>query len=236
MSINILENNNLSKPNLFGDIFSEKINIITPKYNILYLVFGIILLVVLYCCYYITTNVDVKESFYSRTLLSTIYGVKSARNQNHIENKKEEEEAVLEIGHDEKENKIFKYKNSIYTMNDQNVLVTTEPKNITYKKVHTKLPVKITADKIKSLIPLKFRDHKFRGLINNYWYRQYYILYEKEYDNQNLKNKYYTYLLVKNIDNKLSVIHKIPPRERIMYGDTIYFSFGNFELGPLQFL
>ena len=102
--------------------------------------------------------------------------------------------------------------------------------------IPTKLPVTITADTIKSKIPLKFLDHKFKGLINNYWYRQYYILYEKEYDNQNLKDKYYTYILVKNIDDELKVIHKIPPRNRLLPGDTIYFSYGNFQLGPLTFI
>ena len=194
----------------------------------------LILLLVIVIAYYCYNNSNSESFKNSRTLLSSIYGIKSARNQNDIENRLEDK--VMDIGHDEKENKIFKYKNSLYKINEDNMLVSIEPKNITYKKVHTPLPVIITADKIKSKIPLKFKEHKFKGLINNNWYRQYYILYEKEFDNQNLKNKYYTYLLVKNIDGELTIIHKIPPRERIMYGDTIYFSYGNFQLGPLVFV
>ena len=229
--------------------------------NILVILFCVIILVSVYYCY----NNKIFETF-KRTRLSSVYGVHSTRNINeldrddketiekqnienqNIENQNIEnqnikknktkfsKDDVIEIGHDELENKIFKYKNKMYLMNDENALISAEPKRITYKSIQTKLPVIITADTIKSKIPLKFMEHKFKGLINNYWYRQYYILYEKEYDNQNLKDKYYTYILVKNIDDELKVIHKIPPRNRLLPGDTIYFSYGNFQLGPLTFI
>jgi hypothetical protein len=227
--------------------------------NILVILFCIVLVVSIYYCY---NNNKIFEGF-KRTRLSAIYGVHSSRNINELDRDEKEtiekqsreketkerkeknkkktkrtygKEDVIEIGHDELENKIFKYKNKMYLMNEENALIATEPKKITYKSIPTKLPVTITADTIKSKIPLKFMEHKFKGLINNYWYRQYYILYEKEYDNQNLKDKYYTYLLVKNIDNELTVIHKIPPRNKLSPGDTIYFSYGNFQLGPLNFV
>lgn len=217
----------------------EKNSLLNDNSNLLYLIIFVCLVAVIYYCY----NYNPMELFNNsrnRTLLSSIYGPRSSRNKNEYEKEEDtvdkSEDKVFEIGHDEKENKIYKYKNAMYLMDEENTLVTTEPKNITYKKVQTTLPVKITANKIKSLIPLNYKNHKFRGLINNHWYRQYFILYEKEYDNQNIKNKYYTYLLVKNINGKLKVIHKIPARERIMYGDTIYFSYGNFQLGPLEFV
>jgi len=216
MSINILENNKF---------FSENSSLV-----ILLLI--VVLVGITYYC--LKTEIPTEYFNNNRSLLSTIYGVHSARNQNAIENKLEDN--AIEIGLDDRENKVFKYKDNMYTINEENMLVSTEPKNITYKKVQTQLPISITADKIKSKIPLNFKEHKFKGLINNHWYRQYYILYEKEYDNQNFKNKYYTYLLVKNLDGKLSVVHKIPPRERIVFGDTIYFSYGNFQLGPLKFV
>jgi len=227
--------------------------------NILVILFCIVLVVSIYYCY---NNNKIFEGF-KRTRLSAIYGVHSSRNINELDrdeketiekqsrekenkerkdrNKKKskkinKKEDVIEIGHDELDNKIFKYRNKMYLMNEENALIAAEPKKIIYKLIPTKLPVTITADTIKSKIPLKFMEHKFKGLINNYWYRQYYILYEKEYDNQNLKDKYYTYLLVKNIDDELSVIHKIPPRNRLSPGDTIYFSYGNFQLGPLTFV
>jgi len=217
----------------------EKNSLLNDNSSVLYLIIFVCLVAVIYYCYY-NNPMELFNNSRNRTLLSSIYGSHSARFK-HNEYEKEEdatptEEKVFEIGHDEKDNKIYKYKNAMYLMDEENTLVTTEPKNITYKKVQTTLPVKITANKIKSLIPLNFKNNKFRGLINNHWYRQYYILYEKEYDNQNFKNKFFTYLLVKNIDGKLSVVHRIPPREKINFGDTIYFSYGNFQLGPLVFV
>ena len=209
--------------------------------NILVILFCIVIVISLFYCYN-----NSKELFTNRNRISTIYGVHSARFQDSLENDKEEKEkkvrdnkeseSVIEIGHDENENKIFKYKNKIYKLNDNDHLESTEPKKINYKSIPSKLPVTITADKIKSKIPLKFKDHKFKGMISNKYYKQFFVLYEKEYDNLNFDNKLYTYILAKNIDNELTIIHKIPPRNRIMLGDTIYFSYGNFQLGPLKFI
>jgi len=208
--------------------------------NILVILFCIVIVISLFYCY------NSKELFTNRNRISTIYGVHSARFQDTLENDKEEKEkkikekkeseSVIEIGHDENENKIFKYKNKIYKLNDNDILESTEPKKINYKLIPSKLPVIITSDKIKSKIPLKFKDHKFKGMISNEYYKQFFVLYEKEYENLNFNDKLYTYILAKNIDNELTIIHKIPPRNRIMLGDTIYFSYGNFQLGPLKFI
>jgi hypothetical protein len=211
--------------------------------NILVILFCIIIGITLFYCYN-----NSKELFTNRNRISTIYGVHSSRFQNALENerdqmekdkkrrKENESEAVIEIGHDENENKLFKYKNKIYKLNDNNLLENAEPKKINYKLVPSKLPVIITADKIKSKIPLNFKEHKFKGMISNEYYKQFFVLYEKEYENLNFTDKLYTYILAKNIDDELTVIHKIPPRHRIMVGDTIYFSYGNFQLGPLKFV
>jgi len=75
--------------------------------------------------------------------------------------------------------------------------------------------------------------------MQNKYYKQYYILYEKEYEEEDLKlfkEKLYYYILAKKKDNSLDVIHDMPPRRKINPGDTIYFSYGNFELGPLRFI
>jgi len=209
--------------------------------NILVILFSIAIIIVLFYCYN-----NSKELFTNRNRISTIYGVHSSRFQDTLENEREANEkkerdiklanTVIEIGYDENENKIFKYKNKIYKMNDNNLLESTEPKKINYKLIPSKLPVIITSDKIKSKIPLKFTDHKFKGMISNKYYKQFFILYEKEYENENMNDKLYTYILAKHIDNELIIIHKIPPRNRIMIGDTIYFSYGNFQLGPLKFV
>jgi len=209
--------------------------------NILVILFCIAIIIALFYCYN-----NSKELFTNRNRISTIYGVHSSRFQNELEDKKEEKEkkdklkkendSVIEIGHDENENKIFKYKNKIYKLNDNDLLESTEPKKINYKSIPSKLPVIITADKIKSKIPLKFKDHKFKGMISNEYYKQFFVLYEKEFENLNMTDKLYTYILAKNIDNELTIIHKIPPRHRIILGDIIYFSYGNFQLGPLKFV
>ena len=113
-------------------------------------------------------------------------------------------------------------------------------KKINYKQIPLKLPVIITPDSIKSQIPLKFNDYTFTGLLNNYFYKQYYILYEKEYkeepDMKNFKDKLYNYILAKKENNDLKIIHNIPPRTRVRPGDSIYFSYGNYQLGPLIFV
>jgi len=205
--------------------------------NILIILFCIAIIIVLFYCYNIS-----KELFTNRNRISDIYGFHSAKFQDSLENeredkkKKKETNSVIEIGHDENENKIFKYKNKIYKLNENNFLESTEPKIINYKPIPSQLPVIITANNIKSKIPLKFNDHKFKGMISNEYYNQFFVLYEKEYDNLNLSEKLYTYILAKNIDNELTIIHRIPPRHKIMFGDTIYFSYGNFQLGPLKFV
>lgn len=48
-------------------------------------------------------------------------------------------------------------------------------------------------------------------------------------------SKLYQYLLVK-VDSKMNttkIIHKVAPRMKIEMNDTVYFSYGEFELGPL---
>jgi hypothetical protein len=124
-------------------------------------------------------------------------------------------------------------------MNDNNLLEVNEPKKINYKEIPTTLPVVITADKIKSTIPLKYNGYTFTGLVSNKYYKQYYILYEKEYEESDLKlfkEKLYYYILAKKKDNEIEVIHNMPPRRKVNPGDSIYFAYGNFELGPLTFV
>jgi len=44
----------------------------------------------------------------------------------------------------------------------------------------------------------------------------------------------YEYILVKfNKDKNYEIVLKVSPRERILYNDAVYFSYGQFELGPL---
>ena len=56
------------------------------------------------------------------------------------------------------------------------------------------------------------------------------------YENYNREDKLYYYTLVKNKGKTFKIDYDIPPRSRIELGDTIYFSYGNFQLGPLKFV
>ena len=38
------------------------------------------------------------------------------------------------------------------------------------------------------------------------------------------------------IDWSFKVVYNIPPRSKVEPGDNIYFSYGNFQLGPLKFM
>lgn len=148
--------------------------------------------------------------------------------------------SATEIGTDEDNNKVFQFKGQMFKLNKYNVLEMNEPKKITYKKVYSHLPITITADKIESKIPLNFDGYKFTGMVSNSYYKQYYFLYEKEYvDDPEMKHfteKLYSYILVKSKKGKLVIVHNIPPRSRVLPGDSIYFSYGNFQLGPLKFV
>lgn len=84
---------------------------------------------------------------------------------------------------------------------------------------------------------MKFRNHNFKGLVANEFYKQYYVLYEREYKNFNMDDKLFRYILAKRIStDKYVTVHQIPPRSKIEIGDSIYFSYGNFQLGPLKFV
>ena len=103
----------------------------------------------------------------------------------------------------------------------------------------------------------------YMGVAFNEYYNLYYLIYEhvntnkvpdnrtyentssKLYDdgvkiNQNIINMkedlftLYEYILVKfNKEKNYEIVHRVSPRERILYNDAVYFSYGQFELGPL---
>ena len=50
----------------------------------------------------------------------------------------------------------------------------------------------------------------------------------------NLKHRYVRTFL-DNVE-QMKIIHKIPPRLEILDGDTMYFNYGNFSLGPFVFV
>ena len=142
------------------------------------------------------------------------------------------DDMIYHIGTDNIE-PIYKYKNKIYRLINGDMFKPFDPWKIEYIAEPHRIPVTITANNIKAKYPMHMDDFNFRGLVANKYYKQYYILYDKEYPNNSMENKTYEYKLVKKIDDEYKIIHNIPPRDQIVNGDTIYFSYGVFRLGPL---
>ena len=118
---------------------------------------------------------------------------------------------------------------------NENYKIDMYTPSIVYKEVHT-FDKNHTSDFLEKDVPKTFRDYKFRGIIANKYYQQYFILYYKPYIIDNRMDGLFDYILVQKIDGELKIIHDIPPRSEIIDGDTMYFSYGNFSLGPFVFV
>jgi hypothetical protein len=196
------------------------------------LIILLILIAVVYYCYSYT------ETFTGNSVrMNQVVGNRKKDIEKTIE---VHHSSAIEVGADEDDNRIFQFKGKMFKLNENNVLEPTNSENITYKKVHSRIPITITENQIKSKLPLNFNGFTFTGMLNNSYYKQYYLLYEKEYtvepDMKNFNEKLYSYILAKYKNDTLEVIHNIPPRSRVTPGDNVYFSFGNFQLGPLIFV
>ena len=136
----------------------------------------------------------------------------------------------------------------IYNYEDESKIhfLKSNPEEQTTKKVVQE--TKIKQEKISGPPKTYQYDNNEYNLVataSNDYYSQHYYLYELlttqniklDYE-ENLKymknNQIYEYLLVKIRKNKLEVSHYIGPRNKININDIVYFSLGNFQLGPLK--
>jgi hypothetical protein len=189
----------------------------------------IILFLVAICLYYCYPKI---ENFAQSARLSRIYGSNSSRANQH-----ESSYDMYQIGIDIDNNPIYKCKEKHFKLKDDFNFESYDPKKIKYLPVALKIPTVITSKSIKSKVPMTFKKYRFKGLVANEFYKQYYVLYEKEYKNFNMDDKLYRYILAKkNPEGNYVTVHEIPPRSKIEIGDSIYFSYGNFQLGPLKFV
>lgn len=170
---------------------------------------------------------DKIEKFTQNIRLSNIYGASNSRTR---------QDEVYNIGVDDNNEEVFEYKNNTFKLGDNDIFEPYEPKIVKYLPVALRIPHVETTKSIKSKLPMKIKEYKFRGLLSNPYYKQFYVMYEKEYTNYQREDKLYEYLLVKKIENEFKIIYNIPPRSKVEVGDTIYFSYGNFQLGPLKFV
>ena len=181
-----------------------------------------ILIFILYCLF-CSNNI---EKFTQDKRLSNIYGVSSSRIKN---------EELYQIGVDDDNEDIYQFNNSTFKLNEDDIFQPYEPKKIKYLPVSVKIPSVVTTKSIKSKVPMKIDGYKFIGLVANTYYNQYYVIYEKEYNNYQREDKLYEYLLVKKIEDNFKVIYNIPPRSKVEPGISYIFSYGNFQIGPLKF-
>jgi len=182
----------------------------------------VIVIFSLYCLFF-TDNID---KFSQNLRLSNIYGASSSRTKN---------DEIYEIGIDEDNEEVYQFNNDTFKLSEDDIFQPYEPKKIKYLPISVKIPSVVTTKSIKSKVPMKIEGYKFKGLVANQYYKQFYIIYEKEYNNYHREDKLYEYLLVKKIEDNFKVVYNIPPRSKVEPGDNIYFSYGNFQLGPLKF-
>jgi hypothetical protein len=186
------------------------------------LIILVLLIVVLYLCFS-----DKIENFAQNLRISNIYGASSSRTK---------QDDLLHIGIDDNNESVYQYKNGTFKLSDNDIFQPYEPKNLKLLPVSVRVPSVVTSKSIKSRVPMKMEGYKFRGLVANPYYKQFYIMYEKEYQNYEREDKLFEYLLVKKIEDTFKVVYNVPPRSKVEPGDTIYFSYGNFQLGPLKFV
>jgi len=145
------------------------------------------------------------------------------------------DEQLLLVADDLDKNPVFKYKNQLYKIKDDNlVLSTIESKDLNYYEIPTKVPVDLSTMKLKVL--LNFNGYTYVGLLNNNFYNQEYILYEKSYEqDKELEDKLFYYILVKIIEGKYTIMYELQPRNKILPNEYIWASYGAFQIGPLIF-
>jgi len=200
------------------------------NYKILIII--LILLIIIYYFYNSDTFIDNQISNYdevfntSDQMNCSIFGCSSIRSYNNIEY----------IGKDKKNNNnIFKFNNILYTNKNDNMLALNEYDENKIKYFEQPIIVPIN-NNLSLKVKLVFNDYNYIGILTNKYYKQEYLLYEKEFDGDStLLDKLYLYNLVKIIDNKYEIYYILPPRVKIKKLDTIWISYGSFQLGPLLF-
>jgi hypothetical protein len=145
-----------------------------------------------------------------------------------------EDNVILLIGKDSNNKYIFKYEEKLYSIIDDKIILYDDNNEIIYYTYPIKVPFNLSNMTLK--IKINFNDYEYIGILNNNYYNQEYLLYEKPYDlNDKMEEKLYYYILVKIINNKYIIMYELPPRQKILPEENIWVSYGSFQLGPLLF-
>jgi hypothetical protein len=74
-------------------------------------------------------------------------------------------------------------------------------------------------------------NYKYTGILENKYYNLKYILYERPFESNTLQDKLIEYKLYSTINSK--EIYNLPPRFKIIDGESVWVGYGNLQLGPL---
>lgn len=137
------------------------------------------------------------------------------------------------VGTNSSKESIFKLDNKIYKTSDNKLILNNDDK-ITYYPSHIKVPIDLKDLTLK--VKLELNDYKYIGTLTNSYYKQQYLLYEKPYDHDNeLEENLFYYNLVKIINDKYITLFELPPRNKIILGETIWVGYGSLQVGPLVY-
>jgi hypothetical protein len=191
----------------------------------------IILFLFIYNCNFFTENLKNTLLFDRDANYQYIMDLEKTK-----ENNSSVSDQIMLVANDKDKQPIFKFKDTFYKLDEDKLVSINEDEvsSVTYLPIPTKVPVNLSNMTLK--IKLNYNGYKYVGLLNNSFYNQEYILYEKPYDKDNeLENKLYYYILVKIIDNKYTVMYDLPPRNKITLNEYVWASQGPFQIGPLLF-
>ena len=143
-------------------------------------------------------------------------------------------EEIFLVGKDSDDKHIFKYKENLYTIVDDNlILYNNNSNNIYYYEFPTKVPANLSNMTLK--VKMVFNGYNYIGVLSNNHYNQEYLLYEKPYEFDDMDDKLFYYILVKIINEKYIIMYELPPRTKILPEEYIWASYGSFQIGPLLF-
>ena len=206
----------------------------------------LIFLIIIFILY----KYELKNTFQNtfEGLINTTYFDNDTTYQYNMELEKKQynnyqnDQDVLLVGKNSTDNNIFKHKNELYTVVDNKLILYYNTDDIvSYFKFPTKIPTNLSNMTLK--VKMFLDDYKYIGTLNNNFYNQEYLLYEKPYDLfidvnniiMNEDNILYYYILVKIINGKYTIMYKLPPRSKILHQEYIWASHGSFQIGPLLF-
>lgn len=208
----------------------------------------IILILIIILIFSLFINIEpIANTFYFDNDANYQYNldaVESAKcNTYNCSNEGPNHQNILLIGDDKDNNPVFKYKDTFYKLNNNTLIQTNiESEDIIYNDYPSKMLTDLDTFTLKvnytlADLGVKYKDFKYVGILNNNYYKQEYILYEKPYEaeDKELEDKLFYYVLVKIIDGVYTIMYELPPRNKILPKEYIWASHGPFQIGPLIF-